>query len=263
MHPTSTHQNMPTFINQQQQNPYLLNLKEPQTIITSETQVENITEKPKRKTNKDRHKKVDGRGRRVRMPAICAARIFQLTKELGHKTDGETIQWLLQHSEEAIISATGSGTLPASFISSCTSATSVSEQGTSVSAPISGSATWGLTGGNTSRTHFHPGSWGYGFDSFRDSGFLSSREGSDSARPKMDVSNMNMNMGLVSFGQHGNSRDDFGLGAAKDGGFDILNYGAINKLYEQIRSNGRENDGFSIDHHQQQQIPGHEGDSQG
>ncbi|KAI3952767.1 hypothetical protein MKW92_052778 [Papaver armeniacum] len=78
---------------------------EPLSILQqqSETPLVKKTLAKRSAASRDRHTKVNGRGRRVR----------------GHKSDGETIEWLLHHAESSIIAATGTGTIAASISETC------------------------------------------------------------------------------------------------------------------------------------------------
>ncbi|KAL6969231.1 hypothetical protein U1Q18_028956 [Sarracenia purpurea var. burkii] len=234
---------------------------------------------PKRRTTKDRHKKVDGRGRRIRMPALCAARIFQLTRELGHKSDGETIQWLLQQAESSILATTGTGTLPASVLS--VAGASVSERGNSVSSGLNskldglGNRTNWTTMNSSSPSRseeqtangFWPAVHRFGLEFVHNSGI------SPSSSPVNENSNFLYKLGLHGFEFPNTSSgsmsfpavlsgnyDNFPgleLGLSQEGHIGVLNNQRLNQFFHQMgRDQGGDLVNYQPHHHDQKDESG-------
>ncbi|CAL9104171.1 unnamed protein product [Musa textilis] len=221
----------------------------------------------RRSSNKDRHTKVDGRGRRIRMPALCAARIFQLTRELGHKSDGETVQWLLQQAEPSIIAATGTGTIPASAFAATSTGAVYSHPGASVPAGLhqkldemgQRAAAAAQPDWAAGLPRSHPGLWPTpvcGFDSgfTRPSAAASSSSnnvgagggGSDDASIGSYVHGTGLhglelpgaNLSAMSFasvlGGHGQQLPGLELGLSQDGRIGVWNPEAMGQIHQQM-----------------------------
>ncbi|KAG6518927.1 transcription factor TCP20-like [Zingiber officinale] len=250
----------------------------PSVVVAAEKDGQRNQLVPKRSSKKDRHTKVEGRGRRVRMPAICAARIFQLTRELGHKSDGETIQWLLQQAEPSIIAATGTGTIPASALASAGSISRSAAAATNIQPKLgelgqdAASAPWtSLGSANFTRPLpslllppgvlesglFHSGQ---AAESSSRLGIATSASGNGSMSgfaPKADMHGLHLpgnDMGTMSFVSmltaHWQQVPGLELGLSQEGHVGVLNPQTLNQFYSQIghAMGSRESDQFQQQH---------------
>ena len=56
----------------------------------------------KKASSSDRHSNVRGKDRRIVLPIGCADRVFELRKRLGHRTAGQTVEWLLIQAKASV-----------------------------------------------------------------------------------------------------------------------------------------------------------------
>lgn len=224
---------------------------------------------PRRSSNKDRHTKVEGRGRRIRMPALCAARIFQLTRELGHKSDGETIQWLLQQAEPSIIAATGTGTIPASAMAIASS--SASQQGSSSSSGPHGKieemgsssrTNWAMLGSNFNRSHMGTSLWstvsGSATGYLQGSAPPTSSLGTVSFSPAFELPGANLSsLGFSSIlAWQGQNVPGLELGLSQDQGrMGVLAQQPVNQFYQMGQGRDGDNSSGGSQSNQQLQWP--------
>ncbi|GAA0150128.1 hypothetical protein Leryth_009884 [Lithospermum erythrorhizon] len=99
--------------------PFTITFSENGTIDANEGSSSGVSEEEtNRKRKRDGHVWSQGSARRVRLPPVAAARLFQLTKELGFRSEGRTIEWLLLAAEPSIVALTNTGNVPVTMTSS-------------------------------------------------------------------------------------------------------------------------------------------------